>query len=102
MDLWNATYNANKIVRSYGMGNFIRDTDCCIFEKTLSEDMKNKLDKEINDLLHDSYTRVKNMLESHRNQLDLLASTLLERKTLYGEEVKALIQSIESSNDHEI
>lgn len=58
-----------------------------------------KLDKEVNDLLMDSYNRVKKMLESHRDQLDLIAMELLQKQTLYGEEIITLIQSIETTND---
>ena len=78
---------------------FLRQTDTACFENQVSEDMKMKLDKEVNDLLMDSYNRAKKMLESHRDQLDLIAMELLQKQTLYGEEIITLIQSIKTTND---
>ena len=57
----------------------------------ISEELKSKVEKEITRILNDSYSRVLKTLSDHKPELDLIASELLLKKTLYGDEIKKLI-----------
>ena len=57
----------------------------------ISEELKSKVEKEITRILNDSYSRVLKTLTDHKQELDLVASELLLKKTLYGDEIKKLI-----------
>ena len=57
----------------------------------ISEELKSKFEKEITRILNDSYSRVLKTLTDHKQELDLIASELLLKKTLYGDEIKKLI-----------
>ena len=62
--------------------------------KTLgySEDIKRKIESEIERILQESYDRVVDLLSKHKAQLDLLANALVLKKTLYGDDVRELIE----------
>ena len=57
-----------------------------------SDDIKNKIETEINSLLQKSYERVRSLLSGRQTELALIAQALLEKKTLYGDDVKNLIE----------
>ena len=57
----------------------------------ISEELKSKVEKEITRILNDSYSRVLKTLTDHKQELDLIASELLLKKTPYGDEIKKLI-----------
>ncbi len=58
----------------------------------ISEDTSRKVDSEVSRLLKEAYSRAKQILTDHRDKLDLLAETLLERETLDGEQVAELMK----------
>ena len=95
MDLWSATYNAKEITKSYAMGNILMVTNND--EHKISENLLSKLDTEICTLLEESYDRVLKTLTDHKEELDMIANELLKRKTLYGEEIKKLIEGINTT-----
>ena len=45
------------------------------------------VDTEVRQLLSDSYSRAKTMLETHRKKLNLIAEALIEHETLSGSEI---------------
>jgi cell division protease FtsH len=49
------------------------------------------IDEEIRKMVDACYERARGILKEHRGQLDQLATTLLEREVLDGEEVKRLV-----------
>ena len=57
-----------------------------------SEEIKKKIENEIDRLLQESYERVMSLLSKHKAELDLIANALLLKKTLYGDDVKELIE----------
>lgn len=61
-------------------------------ENDMSEEYKSKWDAEISRLLSESYSRVLNILTEHKEELDLIASELKAKKTLYRDEIKKLIE----------
>ena len=60
-------------------------------ERNYSEQTAVLIDEEIRRLIDSCYERAKRTLIEHREQLETLASTLLEKEVLDGEEVKRLI-----------
>ena len=65
-----------------------------------SEEIKKKIENEIDRLLQESYERVKLLLFHHKAELDLIANALLLKKTLYGSDIKELIEeSLSTTTD---
>ena len=90
-EFFSATYIAESMVKRYGMSDKIglRYTDGK--ESNISEEVKCSLDAEVTRLLNESYSRVTEMLTRHKTELDVIASALQIKKTLYGDEIKNLI-----------
>jgi len=55
-----------------------------------SEDTARKIDSEVNSLLRQSHTRAKELLTTHRDRLEMVATLLLERETLDGRDVEEI------------
>ncbi len=68
-------------------------------ERNYSEQTAVLIDEEIRLLIDACYERAKQTLITHRTQLDLLATTLLEKEVLDGEDVKRLIGPLSPSPD---
>ena len=60
-------------------------------EEMVSDELKSRLDSEIDRVLKESHTRVMKILTDHRDELDIIAKALLLKKTLFAEEIKSLI-----------
>lgn len=58
----------------------------------LSPEQRTLIDNEIRDLIDKSTQRVRNLLEKHRRELELIKEALLEYETLSGEELKRIIK----------
>ena len=99
-DLSLATSEASDIVKRFGMSDEMDSLRTFEEEDTkLSDDLKAKIDSAINSLLNESYARVTKLLTEHKNELDLLATALLLKKTLYADEIKTLIEDYTSKNE---
>ena len=57
-----------------------------------SEDTARKIDGEISNLLRDSYSRAKEIIEKNRDKLELITRMLLERETLDARDVEDLMK----------
>ena len=57
-----------------------------------SEETAQRIDSEVSRLLKDAHAEAKNLLETHRDRLDVIAELLLERETLDGLEVEEIVQ----------
>ncbi len=117
-DLENATEIARRMVCEFGMSERLgtltygkRERQVFLGrdlfeERNYSEQTAVLIDEEIRRIVDACYDRAKRELTIHRPQLDLLASRLLEKEVLDGEEVKELVglQSAAvpqpSGNDH--
>ncbi|VDO11345.1 unnamed protein product [Haemonchus placei] len=66
-------------------------TSALIKMSDLSPQTAETIDREINQVLADSYQRAKDILVKHRREHQLLAEALLEYETLSAEEVKQVI-----------
>ena len=60
-------------------------------ERNYSEQTAVLIDEEVRRLVDDCYTQARQTLLEHRAQLDLLATRLLEKEVLDGDEVKQLV-----------
>jgi len=102
-DLEIATHTARRMVCQYGMSEKLghmalgrreglvflgRDI---IEEKNYSEDTARLIDEEVKKIVDEAYNKAKALLEQNREKLKSLASALLEKEVLDGEEVKRLL-----------
>ncbi|OGX17220.1 MAG: cell division protein FtsH [Omnitrophica WOR_2 bacterium GWF2_63_9] len=116
-DLEHATDIARRMVCEFGMserlGNLTygkRDRQMFLGrdlfeERNYSEQTAVLIDEEIRRILDGCYAQATQQLRTHREQLERLASRLLEKEVLDGEEVKRLVglaaaAPAPSSNDH--
>ncbi|KAJ1349520.1 ATP-dependent zinc metalloprotease YME1, variant 2 [Parelaphostrongylus tenuis] len=100
-DLKKASQLAVQMVKVFGMSDKVglRDftaddsssTTSLVKVSDLSPQTAEAIDKEINQVLQDSYQRAKDILLKHRKEHQLLAEALLEYETLSAEEVKRVI-----------
>ncbi len=58
----------------------------------LPPDTLEAIHKEIRSIIQEQYARAKTIITDHREQLDLVATSLLEHETLTGEEVAAILR----------
>ena len=99
-DLSRATSVATDMVKRYGMSEEMNSLRTFVEDDTKqSDELKAKIDSAIDSLLNESYSRVTKLLTEHKNELDLLATALLLKKTLYAEEIKTLIEEYTSKNE---
>lgn len=90
-DIQQATRVARSMVTKFGLSSkvgviFIDD------KQHLSAATQDDIDKEVREILSNSYARAKKILETHRNELELLANGLMEYESLSGSEVVDLTQ----------
>ena len=83
---------AERMVKCYGMSEKMGLRVYEDNEDKESEEVKSNLNAEINRLLNESHDRVMNILTEHKEELDLIATALLLKKTLYADEIKSLIE----------
>jgi len=57
-----------------------------------SEQVAYEIDKEIRKLVDDAYDKAKDILSTHKDQLDLIATNLIEKETLNKEQVEELLK----------
>ena len=65
---------------------------CWTSGREYSDDTARLIDQEISKILHEQEVRARALLTKHRGGLDLVAEALLERETIDGAEVGALVQ----------
>ena len=102
-DLENATEIARRMVCEFGMSERMgtltygkRERQVFLGrdlfeERNYSEQTAVRIDEEIRRILDTCYERAKQALSTHREKLDLLATRLLEKEVLDGEEVKRIL-----------
>jgi cell division protease FtsH len=102
-DLENATELVRRMVCEFGMSDRLgtltygkRERQVFLGrdlfeERNYSEQTAVLIDEEIRRIIDSCYDQAKDELQSHRQQLDLLAHSLLEKEVLDGEEVKRIL-----------
>ena len=69
--------------------------------KEYSEETAREIDQEIRKLIDDCYTRVRGMLSGNQDKLKKLATVLLERETVEGDEVRKILGLPEQKKQEE-
>ncbi len=107
-DLERATDIARRMVMSYGMSEklglvtFEKSSHPTFLEgnyplpgqgggKEFSEKTAYMIDEEVKEIIQKSYARVKEILETHRDDLRKVSETLMEREVLEGDEFRKMI-----------
>jgi cell division protease FtsH len=103
-DLERATELVHRIVCEWGMSSRLgpltfRKNESTVFlgrdigkDRGYSEEIAFEIDKEIRRIIDECYNRARSILETHRDKLDLLALTLLEKEVLDRLEVESLFE----------
>ncbi len=108
-DLEQATEIARAMVMDYGMSDKLgpqtfRKKEGLFLEpmwrhrEDISEETARLIDQEVAVIIKEAYQRAYGILSEHKERLELLAKTLLEKETLEGEELKRLLNLSEA--DH--
>lgn len=109
-DLERATHMARSMVTRYGMSQLGARTfghkDELVFlgkelheDRNYSEETAERIDKEVTRLIDDAFNKATSILTQHRETLNTLATTLLEKETIEKDEFEALIkQNIPSAS----
>jgi cell division protease FtsH len=105
-DIEKATDLARRMVTEFGMSDRMGPLafgkrDELVFlgreigeQRNYSDDVARQIDEEVRLIIETAYGRAREVLTQHRNKLDLLAETLVEKETLDGEEFEALFSDI--------
>ncbi|KAI3841103.1 hypothetical protein MKW92_004706 [Papaver armeniacum] len=94
-DLQRATLIARAMVTKYGMSKavgLVADE----YESNGRSTMSFETKREVRELLDRAYNNAKTILTTHRNELHALANALLEKETLTGTEINALLAQVNS------
>ena len=103
-DLERSTALAHRIVCEWGMSQklgpltFGKNENAVFLGRDIgqgrgySEEIAFEIDKEIRRIIDECHARARNILEEHRDKLDLLAEALLEREVLDKNEVELLFE----------
>jgi len=67
-------------------------------QRDYSEEIANKIDKEVRKIIEEAYTQAKNLLTKNRNKLRKVARNLIERETLSGKELDDLLNGVKLPN----
>ena len=95
-DLDNATLLAQNVITKYGLVDTFSRNRVYLEEKgiPLTSEKRTRLDNEVDYLLTKAEMYVKYIFKHHRYELDSLASTLLEKKMMSGEELDEFFKSL--------
>jgi len=102
-DIQQATDIARKMVTEFGMGAIgpqatgVRGENPWLARelgdpKPLSEHLAAKVDDEVGKIINDSFTKAKKIIRENKEKLDLVASELLQKETLEGDEFEEIIE----------
>ena len=102
-DLRSVTNTARRMITQYGMseelGLVAYDSDQPVFvgmeyghsEKTYSQETAAKIDAEVRRIISEAYDRALALLKDNRSILDNMSRVLVEKETIYTEEVEMLM-----------
>ncbi|MFD2370178.1 ATP-dependent zinc metalloprotease FtsH [Brevibacillus sp. GCM10020057] len=68
-------------------------------ERNYSDQIAYEIDREMQNIINECYARCTELLTKHRDQLDLIANTLLRVETLDAEQIRQLIETGRMDND---
>jgi cell division protease FtsH len=105
-DIEQATKKARAMITMYGMSDKfglvqLESVEGQYLDRSMalqcSDETATKIDKEIRDMLKDSYSKAKKLLAAHMASLDAIAEFLIERETITGKEFMEIFNRIESA-----
>ena len=92
-----ATTIAEEMVKYYGMSDIVGlRTICNLDEAIVSDELKSRMDSEIDRLLEESHSRVVRTLTDHWEELVLIAKALMVKKTLFANEIQNMIENMKN------
>jgi len=109
-DLERATKLARQMVTEYGMSESLGPVtlgrkEHQIFlgrdiseNRNYSEEIANKIDKEVKKIIESAYSRAKDILTKNKRKLKKIARNLIERETLEGKDLDDLLNGIKLAN----
>lgn len=62
--------------------------------RSMSSETRAVVEEEVRQLIQSAYTRARSILTAHEPELHALASELLERETLSGDQIKEMIRNM--------
>ncbi|MED1785554.1 ATP-dependent zinc metalloprotease FtsH [Brevibacillus fortis] len=71
-------------------------------ERNYSDQIAYEIDQEMQNIINECYAKCTELLTTHRDQLDLIANTLLRVETLDAEQIKQLIETGKMDNDPDV
>jgi ATP-dependent metalloprotease FtsH len=96
-DLEKVTKQAYAMVTVYGLNEKIGNRSYydssgeSQFQKPYSDETARIIDEETSKIIETSYARAKEMLSTHREQLDQLAAILLEKEVIFKDDLEAIL-----------
>ena len=109
-DLERATKLARQMVTEYGMSESLGPVTLGRKEheiflgrdisenRNYSEEIANKIDKEVKKIIESAYSRAKDILTKNKRKLKKIARNLIERETLEGKDLDDLLNGIKLAN----
>ena len=106
-DIAQATEIARDMVCRYGMGEKFgfqafserNRWSAETLPPALSEQTCREIDAEVSRLAEEAYSRAEKLIRKNRDKLELIANTLIEKETMDGAEVRALVGLEEEKKD---
>ena len=97
-DIRSATRTARNMVTRWGMSSLgmlnLNNMEEGWKTHELSDDMLEKVDKEIRGIVDGEYDRAKKLLDMNKESLKNLSEKLIDKETLTGEEVEKLLDGV--------
>ncbi|XP_042039277.1 ATP-dependent zinc metalloprotease FTSH 4, mitochondrial-like isoform X1 [Salvia splendens] len=99
-DLEGATRIARAMVTRYGMSKQVGFVthDYNDNGRSMSTETRLLIEQEVKDLLENAYNNAKTILTTHSKELHALANELLDKETLSGAQIKALLESLKAQD----
>ena len=101
-DFERVTAIARAMVTEYGMSDVVGPMQAPFHDPyggrqlssigNYSEEMLKEIDKEVRKIINECYAKVLHIIETHRDQLELIAQTLMKVETIDRKEIVALYQ----------
>ena len=90
-DLKKVNEISRAMVAEYGMGNSMSSRRLAIDDYAISDNTRRLVDEEQADITDVAYRRATTLIDGHRNLLEQLAVTLLEREALERRDIERIV-----------
>ena len=84
-----AYYGLNKSIGNLSYYDSTGQSDYA-FQRPYSEKTAEEIDKQVHELVESAYTKAKEILETHKEQLNVLAQILIEREVIFAEDLEKI------------